>query len=665
MKNIRRPFIRKTTILLISTALSFALHAQDFDSLWARSLQRYHLQDYHGMIFNLDTLIRMAPGAAEAYYNRGLAWLSLGNHLEACKDLSHSQSLGGNINKEYLKYECDPSYIRDLLIEQFYKNVKVDPKLGYRPSYTRADTLRGALRFERTCFDVSFYDLNIRIIPAGKKIIGNNTVYFTVVEPTRRIQLDLFDNLKISRISMGNTTLNWQRQFNAIFIDFPRELKKGESHSIRIDYQGKPLNAPNPPWDGGFVWKRDIKGNHWIGVACEHLGASCWWPNKDHLSDKPDSMQLHFEIPAEYKAVSNGDLRSVSRLNKKFSRYTWFVDYPINNYNATFYIGKYVGFSDTLIQGNDTLKLDYNVLEYNLDVARRHFQQVKEVIGFYNKAFGFFPFPGDGFGLVESPYEGMEHQTAIAYGHGYTDNTAQDYRNKIYDYIIVHEAAHEWWGNSVTAADMADVWIHEGFATYAEYMFLEDRLGNDEYMYHLLSKPIFNVWPMVQNRGVNEDALAGNDVYNKGAMLLHCLRCIVNNDSLFFNMIRDFCIRYKYSAVHSDDFIQFASQASGKNLSAFFAKFLYDTGIPVLEYRLATEHDGILLEYRWVEVETGFSMPFAIKLSDGNSLRLEGSTEWKKEKINGIQWFNFYTTANSYKGCPHNALTYYQTRYTH
>jgi aminopeptidase N len=657
--------MKKLHAVFVLLYLTSALHSQDFDTLWNRSLERYRIQDYHGMISNLDTLINTVPDFAEGYYNRGLAWLSLGNTVEACTDLQTALKLGENINKDFIAYECDPSFTRDLLLQQFYKDTKVEPDLGFRPRYTRADTLRGSLRYERTCFDVSFYDLTLRINLARKRITAGNSIYFTIIQPTRRIQLDLFDNLVITAITWNGRSLTWQREFNAVFIDFPNELKTGEFHNIHIAYKGKPVIAPNPPWDGGFVWKKDKNGNHWIGVACEQLGASSWWPTKDHLSDKPDSMQIQIEIPSGYSAVSNGDLKKVTPLGKKLTRFTWFVEYPINNYNATFYIGKYVSFNDTLVEGGDTLKLDYHVLEYNLDTAKQHFKQVGDVLRFYNKAFGFFPFAKDGFGLVESPYEGMEHQTAIAYGHGYSENNARDYKNRLYDYIIVHEAAHEWWGNSVTAADMADVWIHEGFATYAEYMFLEDRLGIEESMSELVSNSryIFNVWPMVQNRDVNEDAFAGNDVYNKGAMMLHCLRCAINDDSLFFSMIRDFCIRYKYTTVNSDDFILFVNKTTGSDYSAFFKKFLYDTKIPVLEYRYEIGKNATFIEYRWAEADEGFNMPFGIKLGNGQSLRLEGTTSWNKTTIEGVDWFNFYNLMQGFEGCPHNAFTYYQTRY--
>jgi aminopeptidase N len=636
---------------------------QSPDTLWAKSLYAFEQKNFHWSVAYLDTLLQFYT-IPDAYYNRGIAKINLGNLESACTDLNMALELGVNMNKEFVDFECNPEYIRNLILNQFYSNIKVYPETGYRPRYTRADTLRGALRPERTCFNVNFYDLKVRIIPAGKKIKATNSIYFEIIQPARRIQLDLFENLNITAITWKDRQLKWQREYNAIFIDFPEDLVPGEHHMIQVEYQGKPLKAPNPPWDGGFVWTKDKDKNLWLGVACEQLGASSWWPTKDHLSDKPDSMQITLEVPSDYMAVSNGDLKSMQTLPGKYTAFTWFIEYPINNYNATFYAGKYVSFSDTLIQGNDTLKLEYYVLKHNLDTAKVHFEQVKDVLEFYNKAFGFFPFARDGFALVESPYEGMEHQTAIAYGHGYNKNTAQDYRNKIYDYIIVHEAAHEWWGNSVTVADMADVWIHEGFATYAEYMFLEDRLGKDDYYYELSenSRYIFNVWPLVQNRDVNEDAFAGNDVYNKGAMLLHCLRSNMDNDSVFFKLIKDFCITYKYKTVSSNDFILFTNKYTGADYTEFFNKFLYDTGLPVLEYTYRQTGKDLEFRYRWAEVNDGFTMPFGIESDNGFGQRLEATSAWQETILPDTRWFNFYNLWKGYQGCPDNSFTYFYTR---
>ena len=653
----------KITLLLLSLITAFLAESQSTDSIWQRSLSRFEQQNYHGAIEDLNTLVSNDTLYPSALYNRGIAWMYLGDLENACADLTIAKSMGVEINKEFFGYTCNTAFLRDFLIKEFYPREKLNPETGYRPGYTRSDTLRGALRAERTCFDVYFYDLRVRIIPRGKRIEGNNKVYFRVMQPTRRIQIDLFDIFEITAITWEGQTLSWHREFNAVFIDFPRQLSTGESQHITIAYRGKPVKAPDPPWDGGFVWQRDINRDLWLGVACEHLGASSWWPTKDHMTDKPDSMQITLEVPRGYQAVSNGNLLKKEAADSRFDRFAWFVHYPINNYNVTFYVGKYTAFSDTLIQEKDTLRLDYNVLTDNLEIAREHFRQTLEIVAFYNEAFGFYPFPKDGFGLVESSYEGMEHQSAIAYGNNFGKDT-EVYRNQVYDYIIVHEAAHEWWGNSVTACDMADIWIHEGFATYAECLFLENKLGREEYLYELSDKSryIFNVWPLVQNRDVNENTFAGNDVYNKGAMLLHCLRCTINNDSMFFGLLRDFCISNRYKTVSTDDFISFVNRYTGSDYTAFFRIFLYDTRLPVLSYNYVSDNEGLMLRYRWTGVEDGFVMPFGIQTDRKESLRLVANTLWQEVRLPDARWFNFYNLWNGYAGCQDNSYTYYHTR---
>jgi aminopeptidase N len=653
----------RITVLLLFLIPAFTIQSQSPDSIWRRSIARFEQQNYHGVIEDLNTLADSDTLYPSAIYNRGIARMYLGDLENACADLTLAKSMGVEVNRTFFGYTCDAGFLRDFLIKEFYPKEKVNPEKGYRPEYTRADTLRGALRAERTCYDVYFYDLSVRIIPRGKKIEGGNKVYFRVMQPTRRIQVDLFDNFEITAITWEDQALSWYREYNAVFIDFPRQLNTGEFQYISITYRGKPVIAPNPPWEGGFVWQRDKNRDLWLGVACEHLGASSWWPTKDHMTDKPDSMQITLEVPMGYQAVSNGNLRNEVAADSRFDRFTWFVHYPINNYNVTFYVGKYTTFSDTLIQGKDTLSLDYNVLSDNLEIARDHFRQTREIVAFYNEAFGFYPFPKDGFGLVESSYEGMEHQSAIAYGNNYGKDK-EEYRNKEYDYIIVHEAAHEWWGNSVTACDMADIWIHEGFATYAECLFLEKKLGREEYLYELSEKSryIFNVWPLVQNRDVNENTFASNDVYNKGAMLLHCLRCTINNDSLFLGLLRDFCVSNRYKTVSTDDFIRFVNRYTGADYTAFFRIFLYSTRLPVLSYNYVSDHGSLILRYKWTGVEDGFVMPFGIQTDQKESLRLLADTRWQEVRLPDASWFNFYNLWNGYAGSKENSYTYFYTR---
>ncbi|HEX3008916.1 MAG TPA: M1 family metallopeptidase, partial [Bacteroidales bacterium] len=439
-------------------------------------------------------------------------------------------------------------------------------------------------------------------------------------------------------------------------------LPAGSNQVVTVNYSGKPQRAVNPPWFGGFVWQKDKKGNRWDGVACEHLGASSWWPCKDHMSDEPDSMKMTYLVPEGYSLIANGTLIDKHKADKDFTSFTWLVKNPINNYNATFYMGKFMNFSDSITNSEGTYPLDFYVLPYNLEKAKETFKQTKEVMLVYESLFGNYPFPEDGFGMVESPYEGMEHQGAIAYGNEY-DKKNNTYIHKEYDYIIVHESAHEWWGNSVSAGDMADMWIQEGFATYAELLFMERRFGYNDYLKELAEKmvQIFNFWPLVQNRGVNENTFASNDVYNKGAMILNNLRCIINDDSLFFRIIKDFAVKNREKVVTSDDFVRLVNEYTTKDFTPFFDKFLKESSLPVLSYSFVKSNSNIELKFKWTEVKDGFEMPFCIRAGN-KSFRLNATTKEQKVVLTNVPTFRFYNMWSGTEEVEKNAFTYFWTR---
>lgn len=642
--------------------MTLPVFPQDLNRVWNDGIEKFKKKDFLGFYENLNLMIKYITDNPGIYYNRGVARLNMGDQDGACADFAMAEKLGFKENKTFRNFQCNPMFKLKFLEKGFYPDTKLYEKYGWRPAYTLKDTLRGSLRPERTCYDVYFYDLTVRIIPHGKKITGNNKIYFQVMDTTHTIQIDLFDNLNIQSIKWNNKNLAYKRIYDAVFVNFPEQLRPGSKEMISVSYGGKPGIAENPPWQGGFVWKRDKNRNRWVAVACEQLGASSWWPVKDHLSDEPDSMQINMEVPKKYKAVCNGNLRAVVPADKKYNRFEWFVSYPINSYDVTFYMGNYVGFTDTLFYQGDTLLMQYNVLPYHLDTAKKYFQQAKEVVAYYSDIYGRFPFWRDGYSLVESPYEGMENQTAIAYGNNFDKKVNHDYRNGKYDDIIVHETAHEWWGNAVTAADMADAWIHEGFATYSEYLFLGHMFGNDEYLYEVNNKLnyIFNFWPMVENYGVNENSFASNDIYTKGATLLHCLRCTINNDSLFFKILKGFFTKYEYKEVNSDDFISFVNKQTGESYNAFFDKYLHDNRLPVLSYTYKKEGKDIIFTYKWDQVEKGFKMPFALA-TDSDAVRLEGTTSDQTIRLKNTSTFNFYNQFFGYKGAPDNSFTYYWT----
>lgn len=639
----------------------------DTQSIWDDGINFLRKNDYlRGAEKMTDFIWQDFPHSAVAYYNRGVCWYNLGDPHGACQDWTKARSMGYRMKEKAYKFTCDSTYKIKLLKKEFYPHQKIYPELGYRPKYTRADSLRGALRPERTCFDVYFYDLTVRIFPGKKEISGQNVIWFHGVHTSEEIQLDLFSNYTIHKISMDGQNLSYRREYNAIFITIPGKVQPGKDYKLTVAYSGKPRKAPNPPWDGGFVWSHDGHLHRWDAVACEQLGASSWWPVKDHLSDRPDSMAINIEAPSRYRVVCNGRLRGVKKLDHHYSRYEWFVDYPINSYNVTFYMGKYVQFTDTIPWRDTFLIAKYNVLPWHLKKARAQFKQARQVVDFYNDAYGPFPFWKDNYGLVESPYEGMENQTAIAYGDAFSNKkNSEMYLNKEYDYIIVHETAHEWWGNSVAASDMADIWIHEGFATYSEMLFLEHELGYNKSIAELNHgmQNIFNVWPVVQNRNVNENSFAGNDCYYKGAALLECLRATINNDSLFRSILHDFQMTYRDSTITSDTFIRYVNKRTQHNYSPLFDIYLYHTQLPVLAYSYTRQGDDLVLNYRWTGVEKGFEMPFAIKLFDSDgSVRLVGTTKEQQVVLPHAASFNFYNYTQSTKDIPHNGLTYYHTK---
>jgi aminopeptidase N len=658
----------RTVLVILTLLIGNYLSAQFFtaNQIWNEGIGYLQEGDFLRGVEYMNRYLRVNPSDIHAMKNCALGLKLLGDQEAACNKLNEIRLIGGFKNRFIHSRYCENKFWIRKFTRFYYPHQEIYPELGLRPLYTRADTLRGSLRPERTCFDVLFYDLTVRIIPENKSIEGSNIIWFRGVHESDEIQIDLFEQYAIQAITLDSENLTYTREYNAIFIHLPERIIPGKEYILTIEYSGKPGIAENPPWLGGFVWSHDKRLNRWVGVVCEYLGASSWWPNKDHLSDRPDSMEIHIEVPDRYNAVSNGQLRSVTKLADKYLSYDWFVSYPINNYNVTFYMGKYEEIFDTMYYNQDTLLARYHVMPYNRERAQQHFKQAREVVNFYNQAFGPFPFWKDNFRMVEAPFEGMEHQTAIAYGHDYNNSkNSLTYLNRNYDYIIVHETAHEWWGNSVTASDMADIWLHEGFATYAEILFLEHEEGYDQAVneLHNRMKYIYNIWPLVQNRGVNENAFVSDDVYTKGAVILHCLRATINDDSLFMAMLHDFNLAYRDSTIDSDAFVHYVNEYTGRNFVPFFNKFLYETELPTLYYTYKRKPEGILLRYKWKQVDEGFEMPFSIRMfPGGESYRLEARTDMQEILIPDAESFIFYNYAVSPEKCPKNGLTYFRTR---
>jgi aminopeptidase N len=504
---------------------------------------------------------------------------------------------------------------------RFHYFGEVPKKQGDYPRFTAKDYQAGFLDEDRARYHVTFYNLDLTLNPDKQKISGEVSMHFRVVKTLKKLRFDLYRNLDIYTVKFQGKNLHFNRYKRAVYTVFPDSLEKGKDYSIEISYGGKPQVAAKPPWKGGLVWKRDKDNNYWIGVTCETEGASIWFPCKDHLSDEPDSVKLRMTVPSGLQVVSNGLMEShISEPGKEI--FTWSTHYPINIYDITFYAAKYEHFSDTMSTKQGILSLDYYVLPENLERAKEHFKQVKDVIKIYSKSFGPYPWIKEGYKLVEGPFEGMEHQTAIAYGSGYSNMPWLGA-----DYIIVHETAHEWWGNAVSVSDFSDIWLQEGFATYSEMIFVENKMGYDSslvYARNWLAPLINNKLPVVGPRNVAYWDYKDVDVYNKGALILHTIRNIVNDSTLFFDILQTFYREHAASThVTTADFREVVERKTGKDWSKFFEAYLYDRRVPVLHWYYGLYESDKNSENsvktaipfvvaKWANVPEGFSMPVTL-----------------------------------------------------
>ncbi|MEO5776154.1 MAG: M1 family metallopeptidase [Flavobacterium sp.] len=501
--------------------------------------------------------------------------------------------------------------------------------LSAQEATTRKDTLQGGLRPERSCFDVLHYDLNIKVNPDEKSIVGFNDIAFKVVENTSKIQLDLFDNMQIDSIVFNSKKLNYKREYNAVFIDFPIALNANTNQSVKFYYSGKPIVAKNAPWDGGFIFKKDKNGKPWIAVTCEGIGASLWYPVKDSQSDEPDfGATIKVAVPNGLMDVSNGRLIGSEDLKNGYTRWDWEVKNPINTYSITVNIGDYINIHENY----KGLDLDYYVMRYNETAAKLHFEEVKPMMDCFQSKFGAYPFPEDGYKLVETPYLGMEHQSAVAYGNKYVNGYLGTDRSGtgiglLFDYITIHESGHEWFGNSITSKDTADMWIHEGFTCYTESVYVECQYGSEKAQQYIngCKKNIDNLIPIISAYGVNKEG--STDMYEKGAMLLNTLRHIVNNDDKWWKMLLKYSETYRHKIIDTKTVVNFFNTETEMNLTPVFNQYLRHSAIPKLELRKTKGK----LEFRWKTDEARFDMPVDVKIK-GKKIRLNPTNTWNKTK---------------------------------
>jgi len=505
---------------------------------------------------------------------------------------------------------------------------------------TRADTLRGTIGPERAWWDALHYDVSIRPEFATKSITGTTIIGFIATDSGLRMQVDLQQPLvvdsvtaDISKFRNGNFTIedqrvNTEREGNVLWVDLPQPMKAGETSTIRITYHGVPREATHPPWDGGWIWKQDARGNPWMSVACQGLGASVWYPCKDTQSDEPDDgASLHITVADSLQAIGNGRLRDVVKNADGTSTWNWKVTDPINTYNLVPYIGKYAHFGEQFAGREGTLDCDYWVLAYNETKAREQFKQVPEMLKCFEGWFGPYPFYKDSYKLVESPHLGMEHQSAVAYGNRYmngylgSDLSGTGHGLK-WDFIIIHESGHEWFGNSITTADIADMWVHEGITQYSEALFTECQQGVEAGADYVigLRKKIENKKPVIGPYGVNQEG--PGDMYPKGANLMHMIRHIIG-DSTFKAMMLEMNKRFFHKVTSSAEVEKFISEFSGTDLGKVFDQYLRTTQVPELEWTMS---DGDLF-MRWSNCVEGFSMPANIMVN-GEERILQVSRNW-------------------------------------
>ena len=485
----------------------------------------------------------------------------------------------------------------------------------------RQAKLRGSITPERQWWDLQHYHLNVEFSPTSKTISGSNKIAFRAVKPGQRMQIDLQKPLEITRVSYADQNLAYQREGNAYWIDFDKPVAAGSELTINVEYTGKPTVSKNPPWVGGVTWTTDEKDRPFICTTCQGIGASIWWPNKDHGYDEPDQgMNIDVTVPEDLVAVSNGRLTKTSHDDEKGTKtYYWKVTQPINNYCVNVNIGHYVNFKDQFDGEGGTLDVSFWVLDHQRELAAKHFKEVPRTLKAFEHWFGKYPFYEDSYKLVVVPYPGMEHQSSVTYGNGFKNG----YRGRDlsdtgvgfkFDFIIVHESGHEWFGNNVSMKDAADMWIHEGFTNYSENLFVEYHFTESEAQDYVIGcrNLVKNDKPIIGEYGLNREG--SGDMYYKAGNMLHTMRHIVGNDEKWRSMLRGLNKEYWHSTVSTDKVENYISKQTGFDFTKIFDQYLRTTDIPTLQYTINAKQ----LSYKFVNVVEGFSMPLKVSIGGKN-----------------------------------------------
>jgi aminopeptidase N len=515
--------------------------------------------------------------------------------------------------------------------------------------FTHADTLRGSLTPQRTWWDVTFYDLHVTVNPSDSSINGYNGITYRVLKAAQEMQIDLMTPLQVDSIIQDGQHLNYRRDGNAFFVTISAPQNIGSKKTVTVYYHGKPHVAQNAPWDGGIVWTHDSLGHPWIATACQGIGASVWWPNKDTQADEPDSQRIAVTVPDSLMDVSNGRLRSTVHHDNGTTTYEWFVDDPINNYDVAINAGSYAHFSDSYKGEQGKLTMDFWPLTYHLDKAKIQFTQADSMLKCFEDWFGPYPWYRDGYKLVETPYLGMEHQSAVSYGNHYRNGyVGRDLSNTgwglKWDYIIVHESGHEWFGNNITTKDVADMWVHEGFTTYSEGLYTECQDGKAAGAAYIigLREAVQNDRPVISHYEVHEEG--SSDMYYKGANMLHTIRQIINNDSTWRNILRGLNKTFWHQIVTGEQIQSYINTHSGMDLGKVFQQYLTTTEIPILEYKISDS----TLSYHWTNVVPGFNMPVKVTLSANQYDTIYPTEAWKTATVHLEKPADFRVDENFY-----------------
>ena len=523
-------------------------------------------------------------------------------------------------------------------------------RVPYATKGSRADTLRGSFDTPgRRWWDASFYDLHVAITPRDSSIAGYNGITYRVLAPAQEMQIDLMEPLQVDSMLQDRRKVTFRREGAAFFATLKAPQRVGDVKTITVYYHGRPRVATNPPWAGGFTWGADSLGRPWVVTTDQGMGASAWWPNKDTQADEPDSQRVALTLPTPMMDVSNGRLRSVTQNKNGTATYEWFVVNPINNYAIAVAAGQYAHYTETYDGLKGKLSMDYWPLDYNLANARRQWPQARSMMQCFEHWFGPYPWYEDGYKLIEVPNSGMEHQSAVAYGNWYQNG----YRKRdssglglglTFDFIIVHESAHEWWGNNITAKDNADMWVHESFANYAEGIYTECILGKDAGARYIVGnrRGIRNDRPIIPAYGVNDQG--SGDMYPKGGEMLHTIRQIVNDDAKWRDILTGLNATFWHRTVMGSEIEHYISDRAGTDLSKVFDQYLRTTMIPVLEWGI----DGDTLSYRWSSAVPGFDMPVRATLDWPNMALLHPTTSWQRTKVRVPNSGDFRVDENFY-----------------